>query len=156
MWTRASESVLQACQEIGATFVAFSPLGRGFLAGAVRDPATLTDKDLRRGMPRFQPPHFTHNLQVLERFEALAREANCTSAQLALVWLLRRPNVLPIVGTTSIAHLHENLAAVSLKVPAEILRRAEQIVSEATISGARYPSATLAEIDTEESDADAR
>ncbi len=156
MWTRPSEPVLQACHEIGATFVAFSPLGRGFLTGAVRDPTTLTEKDLRRGMPRFQPPHFTHNLLVLERFEALAREANCTSAQLALLWLLGRPNVLPIVGTTSIAHLHENLAVATLKVPAEILRRAEQIVSEATISGARYPAATLAEIDTEESNADAR
>ncbi len=148
--------VLQTCEEIGATFVAFSPLGRGFLAGAVRDPATLTEKDLRRGMPRFQSPHFERNLEVLERFEALAREAQCTPGQLALAWLLTRSNVLPIVGTRSIEHLHENVAAASLSLPTEILARAEELVSDATISGARYPAATLAEIDTEESDAAAR
>jgi aryl-alcohol dehydrogenase-like predicted oxidoreductase len=156
LWTRASQAVLQTCEEIGATFVAFSPLGRGFLAGAVRDPATLTEKDLRRGMPRFQSPHFERNLEVLERFEALAREAQCTPGQLALAWLLTRSNVLPIVGTRSIEHLHENVAAASLSLPTEILARAEELVSDATISGARYPAATLAEIDTEESDAAAR
>ena len=156
LWTRASESVLQTCRQIGATFVAFSPLGRGFLAGAVRDPATLTGKDLRLGMPRFQSPHFARNLQVLGEFERLANEAGCTPARLALAWLLQRPNVLPIVGTTSIAHLHENVAAASLRVPADILASAEQLVSEATISGARYAAATLAEIDSEEEHAGAR
>ena len=78
--------------------------------------------------------------------------AGCTPARLALAWLLQRPNVLPIVGTTSIAHLHENVAAASLRVPADILASAEQLVSEATISGARYAAATLAEIDSEEED----
>jgi aryl-alcohol dehydrogenase-like predicted oxidoreductase len=156
LWSRAPEAVLQTCREIGATFVAFSPLGRGFLAGAVRDPATLTEKDLRRGMPRFQEPHFARNLEVLARFEALAREAGCTSAQLALAWLLAQPNVLPIVGTRSIAHLEEDLAAAKLSLPSEILRRAEEIVNETTVSGARYPAATLAEIDTEEPQPDAR
>lgn len=150
LWTRAPAAVLQACQQIGATFVAFSPLGRGFLAGAVRDPATLSEADLRRGMPRFQPPHFEENARVLARFESLAGEAHCTPAQLALAWLLQRPNVLPLVGTTSIAHLRENLAALTVQISSDILARAEQLVSEATISGARYPAATLSEIDTQE------
>jgi aryl-alcohol dehydrogenase-like predicted oxidoreductase len=150
LWTRASTAVVEACQQLGATFVAFSPLGRGFLAGAVRDPQALTQNDLRRSMPRFQAPHFAANAGVLERFEQLAKEANCTPAQLALAWLLQRPNVLPIIGTTSIAHLRENLAAVALRVPADILARAERLVSDVTVSGARYAAATLAEIDTDE------
>jgi aryl-alcohol dehydrogenase-like predicted oxidoreductase len=152
LWTRASSAVVEACRQLGATFVAFSPLGRGFLAGAVRDPQALTQNDLRRSMPRFQAPHFASNAGVLERFEQLAKEANCTPAQLALAWLLQRPNVLPIIGTTSITHLRENLAAVALRVPADILARAEQLVSDVTVSGARYAAATLAEIDTDEED----
>lgn len=150
LWTRASDSVLQTCQQLGATFVAFSPLGRGFLAGAVRDPQTLTEGDLRLSMPRFQAQHFQHNRQVLERFQQLAGQASCTPAQLALAWLLQRPNVLPIVGTTSIAHLKENLVALALRLPADILSEAERVVSDVTISGARYAAATLSEIDTEE------
>jgi aryl-alcohol dehydrogenase-like predicted oxidoreductase len=152
LWTRPSSAVLEACRQLGATFVAFSPLGRGFLAGAVRDPQALTANDLRRSMPRFQAPHFADNVGVLERFEQLAKEANCTPAQLALAWLLQQPNVLPIIGTTSITHLRENLTAVTLRVPADILARAEQLVSDVTVSGARYAAATLAEIDTDEGD----
>jgi aryl-alcohol dehydrogenase-like predicted oxidoreductase len=156
LWTRPAEAVLAACRELGATFVAFSPLGRGFLAGAVRDPATLVEKDLRLSMPRFQQPQFATNLGVLQQFEQLAHGAGCTSAQLALAWLLKRRNVLPIVGTTSIAHLEENLAAATLPVPADVLARASEIVSEVTISGPRYAPATLAEIDTEEDHAATR
>jgi aryl-alcohol dehydrogenase-like predicted oxidoreductase len=152
LWTRASNAVVEACQQLGATFVAFSPLGRGFLAGAVRDPQALTENDLRRSMPRFQAPHFAANAEILERFEHLAKEANCTPAQLALAWLLQHSNVLPIIGTTSIKHLRENLAAVTLRVPADILARAEQLVSDVTVNGARYAAATLAEIDTDEED----
>jgi aryl-alcohol dehydrogenase-like predicted oxidoreductase len=149
LWSRASRAVLDACREIGATFVAFSPLGRGFLAGGVRDPAQLVEGDLRRGMPRFQEPNFARNLTVLAQFEALAREAGCTPAQLALAWLLAQPNVLPLFGTTSPTHLSENIAAVSLAIAPDILMRAERLVSDATISGERYPPATFAEIDTE-------
>src|SRR5690554_1937108 len=152
LWTRNPElGVLDACRELGIAFVAFSPLGRGFLAGAVRDPNALVEKDLRRGMPRFQPPHFARNLEVLDRFCALAAEAGCTPAQLALAWLLARaPYVIPIVGTTSIDHLRENVAAASLALDPALIARADALVDDTTISGARYPAATLAEIDTEE------
>lgn len=149
LWSRASQAVLDTCREIGATFVAFSPLGRGFFAGGVRDPAGLVEGDLRRGMPRFQEPNFARNLAVLEQFEAVAREAGCTPAQLALAWLLDQPNVLPLFGTTSIEHLTENVASVAVRVSPELLARAEQLVSDATIAGERYPPATFAEIDTE-------
>jgi aryl-alcohol dehydrogenase-like predicted oxidoreductase len=152
LWTRNPElGVLDACRELGAAFVAFSPLGRGFLAGAVCDPAALADKDLRRGMPRFQTPHFAHNWAVYERFSALAAQASCTPAQLALVWLLdRAPHVIPIVGTTSLAHLREDIAAVSLRVSASVLSQADACVNQTTVSGPRYPAQTQNEIDTEE------
>jgi aryl-alcohol dehydrogenase-like predicted oxidoreductase len=149
LWSRASQAVLDTCREIGATFVAFSPLGRGFLAGGVRDPGHLVEGDLRRGMPRFQAPNFARNLAVLEEFEAVAREAGCTPAQLALAWLLQQANVLPLFGTTSVEHLNENVASVAVGVSPELLARAEQLVSDATIAGERYPAATFAEIDTE-------
>lgn len=152
LWTRNPElGVLEACRELGIAFVAFSPLGRGFLAGAVRDPSALAEKDLRRGMPRFQPPHFGRNLEVLDRFSELAEEAACSPAQLALAWLLARaPHVVPIVGTTSIDHLRENVAAAMLAIDPAIIDRAGACIDDTTVSGPRYPSATLAEIDTEE------
>jgi aryl-alcohol dehydrogenase-like predicted oxidoreductase len=151
LWTRNPEiALLDACRELSVSFVAFSPLGRGFLAGAVRDPASLHEKDLRRSMPRFQEPHFSANMRLLARFEELAREAGCTPVQLALAWLLRKPYVLPIVGTTSIAHLQEDFATANLKLSTSILDRAEELINVTSVSGPRYPAATQAEIDTEE------
>ncbi len=153
LWTRNPESgVLDACRELGVTFVAFSPLGRGFLAGAVHDASTLVDKDLRRGMPRFQSPHFAHNLNVLREFERFAMQSECSPAQLALAWLLQRaPHILCIPGTTSIDHLRENVAAATLDLPSAVLEEAGRILSESTVSGERYAAATLSEIDTESS-----
>ena len=152
LWTRNPEfGVLDACRELGIAFVAFSPVGRGFLTGAVRDPDTLAEKDLRRGMPRFQAPHFARNLEVFDRFAALAAEAGCSPAQLALAWLLARaPHVIPIVGTTSFDHLRENVAAAMLTIDPTFIDRADACVDDTKISGPRYPAATQAEIDTEE------
>jgi aryl-alcohol dehydrogenase-like predicted oxidoreductase len=151
LWTRNPElGVLDACRELGVAFVAFSPLGRGFLAGAVRDANALVEKDIRRGMPRFQSPHFSRNVQMLERFSELAKRAGCTSAQLSLAWLLSRgPHVIPIVGTTSVDHLREDVFSASLKLSPEILAEADGCVNASTVSGERYPKETQAEIDTE-------
>ena len=151
LWTRNAEiAVLEVCKEVGATFVAFSPVARGFLAGAVDDPALFAETDIRRNMPRFQEPNFSKNRQWLSDFSAIAREANCTMAQLSLVWLLSRgEHVLPIPGTTSITHLQENLEATRLDIDETILDRVGELINPASVSGARYPVETQVEIDTE-------
>lgn len=155
LWTRNPEiAVLEACRELGAALVAFSPLGRGFLAGAVPDVATaeaFVAKDLRRAMPRFQGAHLASNLRWLADYTALAREAECTPAQLALAWLLHKaPHILPIPGTRDMEHLRQNMAAASLRLPADMLVRLEALVNRHTVAGARYNAATQAEIDTEQ------
>ncbi len=149
LWTRNPEiAVLEACQQIGAAFVAFSPLARGFLAGGVKT-TDFAERDIRIPMPRFQPPQFEVNLAALKPYEELARQAGITPAQLALAWLLsREPNVHVIPGTTAIAHLEENTSRPA--VPADILEQAGALINRTTIIGARYPAAVQVEIDTEE------
>jgi aryl-alcohol dehydrogenase-like predicted oxidoreductase len=152
LWTRNPEiAVLQACRELGITFVAFSPVGRGFLCDAVHDVAAFDAKDIRRSMPRFDAEHYAKNLQLLPGYKALAREAGCTPAQLALAWLLHKgDDILPIPGTTSLEHLREDLAAVSVRLDAGLLARLEAHISEKTVSGNRYGAQARSEVDTEE------
>src|SRR5574343_1758476 len=111
LWTRNPEiAVLDACRELGVAFVAFSPVGRGFLAGGVRDATGLEEGDIRRGMPRFAPEAYAANLQLLAGYRAIAAEVGCTPAQLALAWLLHKgQDIIPIPGTTSVEHLHDDL-----------------------------------------------
>jgi aryl-alcohol dehydrogenase-like predicted oxidoreductase len=151
LWTRNPEiALLDACKELGVALVAFSPLARGFLANGIPDPRDFVEKDIRRSMPRFNAPHFGRNRKLLDQFNRVAWEAGCTPAQLALAWLLAKaPNVVPIVGTTSIAHLEEDVAASKVRVSAETLAMLERIINADTVSGHRYPPETLAEIDTE-------
>ncbi len=152
LWSRNPEiALLRACAELNIALVAFSPLGRGFLAGGVPDPRDFVEKDIRRAMPRFQPPHFGHNRRLLDQLNRLAWEANCTPAQLAIAWLLAKaPFVLPIVGTTSLDHLKEDLAAATVRLSAQTLEAVERLINADTVSGSRYASETLAEIDTEQ------
>jgi aryl-alcohol dehydrogenase-like predicted oxidoreductase len=152
LWTRNPEiAVLAACRELGTTFVAFSPLGRGFLGGGITDAEALKPQDIRRTMPRFVEPQFSANRQLLAPLRTLAAEAGCSPGQLALAWLLeRRPGVIPIPGTTSIAHLEENVAAARLVIDPPLLARLESLFAPGTVQGARYNAATQAEIDTEE------
>lgn len=152
LWTRNAEiAVLDACRDIGAAFVAFSPLARGFLANPALDPAAFVDQDLRRMMPRFQAPHFERNRTLMQSIIGLAAEAGCTPAQLALCWLLARgEHVIPIPGTTSIAHLEENAAAMRLNPDLALLQRAGALIGHASVSGPRYPEGIQREIDTEE------
>jgi aryl-alcohol dehydrogenase-like predicted oxidoreductase len=151
LWTRNPEiAVLQACREIGAAFVAFSPVARAFLTGALRDVAALDAKDIRRSMPRFEPAHYASNLALLPGYEALAREAGCTPAQLALAWLLARGNhIVPIPGTTSPEHLRENLAASDITLAPGLITRLEALINERTVSGGRYSAQSQSEVDTE-------
>jgi len=152
LWTRNPEAgVLEECRRLGVALVAFSPLGRGFLAGAVTDPSTLVPKDLRREMPRFAEPNFSANARLLEPYRALARQVGCSPAQLALAWLLHQaPHLIAIPGTTSISHLEENLGAANVVLPAEVLVRLQQLIHPGSVLGARYNAAAQADIDTEE------
>lgn len=151
LWSRNPEvAVLETCRRLNVAFVAFSPLGRGFLAADPPAPAALADNDLRRQMPRFTE-YFDHNTALLPPLRALAAEAGCTPAQLSLVWLLRRaPHVIPIPGTTSIAHLEENLGAARVEPSESLLTRLDRLINDDTVSGPRYNPKTQAEIDTEE------
>ena len=143
-------AVLETCRRIGAAFVAFSPLGRGFLAGALEDVARLDAKDLRRAMPRFDARNHGANLKLLERYRALANRANCSAAQLALAWLLTRgEHVIPIPGTTRIEHLQENLGAAGVELTPDLTEQLGALINQITVAGARYNAATQAEIDTE-------
>lgn len=152
LWTRNPEiAVLAACREIGAAFVAFSPLGRGFLGGALRDVGTLDAKDLRRGMPRFEPARYAANLRLLDGFEAVARRLGCSDAQLALAWLLARgEHVIPIPGTTNPTHLEENLGGAGVSLDAATLAELDGLIHERNVAGGRYDAASQAGVDTEE------
>ncbi|MBB92386.1 aldo/keto reductase [Ketobacter sp.] len=152
LWSRNAEiAVLEACKELGAAFVAFSPLARGFLSGGVDDPDALEAKDIRRNMPRFQQPAFAANKALLVQLQKLAEEAGCSSGQLALQWLLNQgEHILPIPGTRSVQHMEENIQAAGLKLNESVLQAAGDLINQQSIYGARYPDATLAEIDTED------
>ena len=151
LWTRNPEiAVLKACREIGAAFVAFSPVGRAFLTGALRDVGGLHEKDFRRTNPRFEPATYARNLELLVQYEALAAAAGCTPAQLALAWLLAQgEDIIPIPGTTRIDHLREDLASWSLQLPPDVLRQAGELINERTVSGERYNAQAASEVDTE-------
>lgn len=152
LWSRNAEiAVLDACRALGVGFVAFSPIARGFLAGSVTDLASLTPTDIRSGMSRFQEPAFSKNLELFASFQMIAAECGCTPAQLALAWLLQKaPHIVPIVGTRSIYHLEEDLAAAKVALSRTVVERLEMLINQASVAGARYPAATQAEIDTEE------
>jgi aryl-alcohol dehydrogenase-like predicted oxidoreductase len=152
LWTRNPEiAVLDACSELGVAFVAFSPMARGYLAGSLRDVSVLDPKDLRANNPRFQPGHYAKNLELLDRFEEIARGVGASPAQVALAWLLSRgPNVIAIPGTTNESHLAENFAAGSVSLPADVLTEIDQLINQRTVSGPRYQPPVQAEIDTED------
>ena len=151
-WSRNVElGVLAATDELGTALIAFSPTARGFLAGRIRSLADLEEGDIRRSMPRFQNDNLRQNLALYERFAVLAGETGCTPAQLSLAWVLSRGDqIIPIPGTTSLAHLEENFAAAPLAIAPEILAGIDELLAPDAIAGARYPAATQAEIDTEE------
>ena len=152
LWTRNPEiAVLDACRELGIAFVAFSPVARGFLCDAVHDVSGFDAKDIRRAMPRFEPANYARNLALLPAYKQLAQQAGCTPAQLALAWLLHRgENILPIPGTTSVAHLREDVAAADVKLDAALLQKLDALINQQTVAGNRYSAQSRSEVDTEE------
>ncbi len=151
LWTRNPEiAVLEVCRELGVSFVAFSPVARGFLSGKLRDVKTLDAKDIRHGMPRFEPANYAGNLKLLPAYEALAQEAGCTPAQLALAWLLHKdPNVIALFGTTRLEHLAEDVAAADVQLAPEQMARVEAVINQHTVVGQRYSEQSNREVDTE-------
>jgi aryl-alcohol dehydrogenase-like predicted oxidoreductase len=152
LWTRNPEiAVLDACKELGINFVAFSPLARGFLCDSVHDVGAFDPKDIRRAMPRFEPANYAENLKLLPGYKALAQEAGCTPAQLALAWLLhRREDIIPIPGTTSALHLKEDFAAAEVKLDRDLIERLDGHINQASVRGNRYSAQSRTEVDTEE------
>jgi aryl-alcohol dehydrogenase-like predicted oxidoreductase len=140
LWSRDPEDgVLDACRELGIGFVAYSPLGRGFLTGQIRRFEDLAADDYRRFSPRFQGENFARNLALVERVEALAREKRCTPAQLALAWVLAQgKDVVPIPGTKKRARLEENAGAQDVVLGADDLRRIDALAPKGAAAGERY------------------
>ena len=151
LWTRNAEwGGLAACRELGVTYVAFSPVARGFLTGKLRDLSGLEPGDIRRNMPRFQGADWDANLKLLDGFSAVARRAGCTLAQLALAWVLAQgSDIVPIPGTTRIAHLEENVGATKVTLDAATMEELDALINPRTVHGDRYNAATQVEIDTE-------
>ena len=145
LWTREPEDALMpTLRELGIALVAYSPLGRGFLAGRFRKPEDLAPDDWRRNNPRFQGENFQKNVALADRVRELAEEKGCTPAQLALGWLIRRhDDVIPIPGTSSIQRLEENVGVVNVRLTAEDLDRVEQIAPKGAAAGERYDPAML-------------
>jgi len=150
LWTRDIEdTILPTCEELGIGVVAYSPLGRGFLTGAFKQPEDFDAGDFRRNNPRFSSENFAGNLQFVEVVVEIAREEGYTPAQVALAWLLDcAPYIVPIPGTRSIKRLKENALSVMVRLGDAQLERLYGILRERPVVGARYPAASMATIDS--------
>lgn len=147
LWSREPEDgLLSTCRELGITFVAYSPLGRGFLTGRFQSPEDLPADDWRRSVPRFQGDNFTQNLGLVRRVRALAERRRCTPAQLALAWLLAHQGVVPIPGAKHATRVEENAAAADVHLtPAEIAE-IEAAAPKGAAAGERYPAAAMGSV----------
>jgi aryl-alcohol dehydrogenase-like predicted oxidoreductase len=146
MWTRDPEDngVLATCKELSVTFVAFSPLGRGFLTGTVRSTDALGSDDMRRRLPRFQADNLAQNMRLVDAVTQLAGKRACTPAQLALAWVLgRSEHIVPIPGTKRRSRLEENTAAARITLSDEEVRAIDDLLPPDAIAGARYPDSLM-------------
>ena len=141
LWSREPEGeILGTVRELGIAFVAYCPLGRGFLTGQITRYEDFAADDYRRQSPRFQGENFARNLALVRQVETIAKEKHCTAAQLALAWVLAQgDDVIPIPGTKRRSYLEENAAAVDIRLTSEDLRRIEEVAPRGVASGARYP-----------------
>jgi aryl-alcohol dehydrogenase-like predicted oxidoreductase len=140
LWTRDPEDgSIETCRELGIGFVAYSPLGRGFLSGGIRSVDDLDPGDFRKNHPRFQGENFQRNLDLVAEVDQIASEKGATPGQLALAWVLARgEDVVPIPGTTRVAHLEENVGALAVELTEEDLERLEAAFPKGATAGARY------------------
>ncbi|HEX8361492.1 MAG TPA: aldo/keto reductase [Longimicrobium sp.] len=145
LWSRDPEDeILPTIRELGIGFVPYSPLGRGFLTGAIRTPDDLEEDDYRRQSPRFQGENFAKNLALVSHIEEIARSKECTPAQLALAWVLAQgDDMAPIPGTKRRTYLEENLGSVNVELTAEDLARIDEVAPQGAAAGPRYPEAGM-------------
>ena len=148
LWTRDPEDeILPTTRELGLGFVAYSPLGRGFLTGQIKRFEDFAPDDYRRNSPRFQGANFQKNLELVKCVEEIAKEKNCTPSQLALAWLLAQgQDIIPIPGTKRRKYLEENVGGFSLKLSPEDLRRIDEVAPHGAAAGDRYPQAAMAAV----------
>jgi aryl-alcohol dehydrogenase-like predicted oxidoreductase len=149
LWERDVEAeILPTCRELGIGFVAYSPLGRGFLTGQIKRPEDFAAEDFRRVSPRFQGENFQKNLDLVRKVEELARRKGCRPSQLALAWVLSRSDdVVPIPGTKRTKYLEENAAAVNVQLTREELVQIDAIFPVGAAAGDRYPAAAMAAVE---------
>jgi aryl-alcohol dehydrogenase-like predicted oxidoreductase len=147
LWTRDPEDgMLDTCKELGVGFVAYSPLGRGFLTGQIKKFEDLAPTDYRRFSPRFMGENFQKNLDLVSRIEEMAREKNCTASQLVLAWVLAQGDyIFPIPGTKHIKYLEENVGALKVRLTAKDLAGLEAIAP--AVSGLRYPEQMMKSVE---------
>ena len=155
LWSRTPErSILAACEELGVSFVPFSPLGRGFLTGKATDVDQLGEEDIRLTIarPRFEPDNFAANSRLLVPMADIAAQQGCTLAQLALGWLLARSDnqLIPIPGTKHSHYMRENAQAARLELPLSVVTELDQLINETTVAGTRYTDSVMASIDSEQ------
>jgi aryl-alcohol dehydrogenase-like predicted oxidoreductase len=148
LWTRDPEDeILSTCKELGIGFVAYSPLGRGFLTGNFKKIDDLPEKDYRRFSPRFQEENFEHNVNTLNKIEEFAREKKCTVPQLALAWLLAKGDyIVPIAGTKRIKYLEDNLGSLKVTLTESDLNRLDEIAPKGFAKGLRYPERAMSAV----------
>ena len=141
LWTRDPEQdVLAACDKLGVGFVAYSPLGRGFLTGSIRSPQDFADDDYRRFSPRFQGDNFGKNLALVDKVQSLAKEKGVQPSQLALAWVLaRNPHIVPIFGTKHRKYLEQNLGALEIELSTQELAAIDDVFPPDAAAGPRYP-----------------
>ncbi|UFS56700.1 aldo/keto reductase [Comamonadaceae bacterium M7527] len=151
LWTRNPEiATLQTCQELGTAFVAFSPVGRGFLADNTTVATSYSPSDVRHTMPRFLPDNYAKNLALLAQFKAIALSLGHTPAQLALAWVLHQgPHIVAIPGTTQVAHVQDNAQAAHISLDAHTLAQLNALINQQTVAGGRYTAQAESEVDTE-------
>jgi aryl-alcohol dehydrogenase-like predicted oxidoreductase len=144
LWSRdVEDEILPAIRELKIGFVAYSPLGRGFLSGRYRRFEDLPENDYRRMSPRFQGENFARNLRLVERVQEMAREKGVTASQLALAWVLAHPDTVAIPGTTNAGHLEENVQAVAARLTPEDMERIDEVAPRGAASGDRYHPAGM-------------
>ncbi|HET6924673.1 MAG TPA: aldo/keto reductase, partial [Candidatus Saccharimonadales bacterium] len=141
LWTRDPEDeILQTVRELAIGFVAYSPLGRGFLTGQIKSPEDLEEGDFRRQNPRFQGENFQKNLELVDKVKEIANEKGCTPGQLALAWVMAQgEDIVPIPGTKHVKYLQENLGAVDVALTDEDLKRLDEVAPKGATAGDRYP-----------------